>query len=158
MRPLAGLLYQLNLARFWITRPLTLGVRVILAREGQVLLVQHTYQRGWLLPGGGVKRGETPEAAARREVWEEVGARLSAEPGALRLMGVYTNFYEYKSDHVVVFACEDFELAAQPKRSPEIECFDFFLLNQLPPDLMPGHRRRLAEYMQPGRVPGCAMW
>ncbi len=34
----------------------------------------------WITPGGGVERGESPEAAARRELIEETG--IDAEPGA----------------------------------------------------------------------------
>jgi 8-oxo-dGTP pyrophosphatase MutT (NUDIX family) len=47
----------LNLARtvfWWITRPVIVGVRVILARDGQILLVRHTYEDLWFMPGGGV--------------------------------------------------------------------------------------------------------
>ena len=32
--------------------------------------------RGWTSPSGHVEPGETPEMAARRETWEEVGAQL----------------------------------------------------------------------------------
>ena len=140
MHRLARWLYQANRVRWWLTRPVTLGVRLIPVRAGQVLLVKHTYQREWYLPGGGVKRGETLEAAVRREADEEVGATL----GALRLFGVYTNFYEYKSDHVVVFVCEDFTLTGATDR--EIERFAFFALDDLPPGTSPGSRRRLREY------------
>jgi hypothetical protein len=31
-----------------------------------LLLVRSSYRRGWHLPGGGVRRGETPETAAQR--------------------------------------------------------------------------------------------
>lgn len=45
--------------------------------EGRLLLVRHSYgPGGWALPGGGMKRGEAPEAAAAREVAEEVGCRI----------------------------------------------------------------------------------
>lgn len=43
---------------------------------GQVLLVQPTYKDGWDLPGGYVEPGESPLAAARREVVEELGTDL----------------------------------------------------------------------------------
>jgi 8-oxo-dGTP diphosphatase len=44
--------------------------------DGAVLLVRQSYRRGWGVPGGLLKRGETPEDAARREVLEEVGLRI----------------------------------------------------------------------------------
>lgn len=49
--------------------------------EGRLLLVRHSYHRSeqWLLPGGGLARGEDPLAAAARELVEETGCRL-AEP------------------------------------------------------------------------------
>ena len=43
---------------------------------GRVLLVKPTYKTGWEIPGGYVERGESPLAAAIREVAEELGADL----------------------------------------------------------------------------------
>lgn len=37
-------------------------------------------RRLWITPGGGVRPGETPEAAARRELWEETGVEAEAGP------------------------------------------------------------------------------
>ena len=59
------------------------GVRLegvsIVARNaaGEVLLVRHSYgPQVWTLPGGGMKRGETPVETARRETMEELGVAL----------------------------------------------------------------------------------
>ena len=37
----------------------------------------------WITPGGGIEAGETPEAAAVREVWEETGLELHGVAGPL---------------------------------------------------------------------------
>jgi ADP-ribose pyrophosphatase YjhB (NUDIX family) len=49
--------------------------------DGRLLIVDPTYKRGWTIPGGVVKRNESPRAACRREVWEELG--IDREPGRL---------------------------------------------------------------------------
>ena len=55
------------------------GVSVIITNlGGDVLLLKHTYgPKVWGLPGGGLRPGEDPEAAARREGQEELGITLT---------------------------------------------------------------------------------
>ena len=65
---------------YWfVFRPKTSSVNMVLTRGGDVLLVRHTYREvdSWAIPGGGVRRGETTEAAASREALEELGLRIS---------------------------------------------------------------------------------
>ena len=68
------------LARIWwgLTRPRHEGVVVAVYVGPALLLVRSSYRAGWHLPGGGVRRGEMPEDAARRELAEEVGLATSA--------------------------------------------------------------------------------
>jgi 8-oxo-dGTP diphosphatase len=49
--------------------------------DGRVLVVKPTYEPRWELPGGAVEDGESPRAAAAREVAEELG--IDREAGAL---------------------------------------------------------------------------
>lgn len=123
----------------FIFRPKLLGVRVMLIQNGQVLLVRQTYIPGWFMPGGGVKRDETLDEAVRREAREEVGAEMKA----LELVGAYTNFQGFKSDHNILFLCTDFTLNGRSDR--EIAEVRFFPLDELPENVWPGHRLRLEE-------------
>jgi 8-oxo-dGTP pyrophosphatase MutT (NUDIX family) len=134
------LLYRLYSIYLFAVRPVTLGVRVMLIRGQKVLLIRQTYMDGWFMPGGGLHRGETFEQAARREAHEEVGASIRR----LSLLGAYSNFTEWKSDHNIVFLSTDFSLSGAHDR--EVAELRFFALDALPPGLMPGHRLRLEQY------------
>ena len=136
----------------FIFRPLRMGVRVMMIQDKKVWLVCQTYVPGWFMPGGGLKRNETLEEAARREAREETGAEL----GELNLMGAYSNFTEWKSDHNILFICTDFEFKSKPDH--EIAELRAFALNELPADLWPGHRRRLEDYLSGIQPPLFGMW
>jgi 8-oxo-dGTP pyrophosphatase MutT (NUDIX family) len=123
-----------------------------MTQNGQVLLVRHTYGSGWLLPGGGAKPGETLEQAARRETLEELGAA----PEHLRLEGIFSNFFEGKSDHIAVYSGE---IQAFPgHKNLEIAEWRFFDPAALPPDTLPGHRRRIEEYFRQPAWPATGEW
>ncbi|MCB0079618.1 MAG: NUDIX domain-containing protein [Caldilineaceae bacterium] len=147
------LLYLVLRVKWRITRPLFVGVRMILIQEEQVLLVRHTYQQQWYFPGGAVKRGELMLEAAKREAYEEAGITFLAEP---TLLGVYTSFAEGKSDHISTFYCTAFQVGERPDRWEIAEC-RFFPLDALPPDLSPACARRLADY-QAGNGPYVGAW
>ncbi len=93
------ILYRIRLAGWYVRRPLMVGVRVLVIDGDQILLVRGHGQNQWHLPGGAVERNETLAEAAQREVREEAGCNVEIE----RLLGMYSNFGEYKSDHVAIF-------------------------------------------------------
>ena len=117
-----------------------MGVRIILMREGQVLLIRQTYLDGWFIPGGGIRKAETLDEAIRREAREEV----QAEVGALELLGVFSNFEDFKNDHTALFAAREFTLGGG--HDSEVAEIRFFPVDALPPDLAPGYRPKIAQY------------
>jgi 8-oxo-dGTP pyrophosphatase MutT (NUDIX family) len=70
------LTWQQSLPRKWMAA----GV-VIRDADGRVLMVEPTYKDAWEIPGGVVEADESPRAACRRELREELG--LPLEPGRL---------------------------------------------------------------------------
>jgi 8-oxo-dGTP pyrophosphatase MutT (NUDIX family) len=71
--------YRFARVYWFVRRPAKRGVKCVITRGGEVLLVRHTYgnRRAWELPGGGVKPGEDPVEAASRETHEELGLSIS---------------------------------------------------------------------------------
>ena len=124
------------------TRGLTVGTRTaVFDGENRVLLVQHSYGSGWLLPGGGVERGETIFDSAKREIREEAGIVAEEEP---ILRGVCLNDGQFPGDHVAVLTLHKFSQAPW-KPSLEISHAQFFAVDQLPDGTTGGTRRRLKE-------------
>ncbi|MCL2515620.1 MAG: NUDIX hydrolase [Microbacteriaceae bacterium] len=59
---------------------------VVLLVDGAVLFGLNRWRREWELPGGMIEAGETPRAAARRELHEETGVAL--DEGQLEWRGL----------------------------------------------------------------------
>jgi 8-oxo-dGTP pyrophosphatase MutT (NUDIX family) len=138
---------------YWkIFHPLTWGVRLMLIQDDEIVLVRHTYRPGWYLPGGGVKRRETFQDAARREAREEAGATL----GVLEFWGVYSNLIGDTSDHEIVLLCQDFELGG--KSDHEIAECRPFPLRELPSGTIVGVQKCVQQYLAGGHQPGLEQW
>jgi len=116
---------------FWfIFRPKTFGVQVVVKRNNEFLLVRLGYAHGlWTFPGGKIDRGETNIEAAHREIREETGLKIKN----VKKIGEYKTEKEYKKDTVFCFV-------ASPKtRGVKIDEFEviesgWFRKNNLPKD------------------------
>ena len=134
------ILYLGYKAYCFLFRPIRMGVRVMMVENDQVWLIRHTYLDGWFLPGGGLKKWESLDQAARREAREETGAEL----GEISLMGVFTSYRQWKTDHTAVFLCKDFKFVG--RSDAEIAGICLFPLDQLPEDMYDIHGALLKKY------------
>ncbi len=140
---------------YWrFSRGMTLGVRALVVDERRrVFLVQHSYIRGWHLPGGGVEPGETIVDALIRELREEGNIEPMAPP---RLHGIFFNDRVSRRDHVAVFVVPEFRQIGEPVPNYEIIAHGFFALDQLPNDTTAATRARIIEIM--GGAPMRERW
>ncbi len=129
-----------------VTRPMTLGVRVIaLDANSRVFLVRHTYAPGFYLPGGGVESGETALLSLERELAEEGGLELT-EPA--RLIGFYHNPRHSRRDHVALYLAKNVRQAQVRAPDWEIAESGFYPLDALPAEATDSTRARIAEFLQ----------
>lgn len=127
------------------SRGKTLGVRVaIFDASGAVMLVKQSYSAGWILPGGGVEKGEMLIASATREIHEEAG--IVAE-GPFQLHGIFSNEEKFPGDFVCLFILRQFRCEAW-KPDHEILEAKFFPIAKLPVDITEGSRKRLDEIVE----------
>ncbi|MEN3315231.1 MAG: 8-oxo-dGTP diphosphatase [Acidimicrobiaceae bacterium] len=63
-----------------LTPAFRVGAMCVVERgDGALLLVRHSYRRGWGFPGGLLKRGEDAIDGAAREALEEIGLKLDLD-------------------------------------------------------------------------------
>jgi 8-oxo-dGTP diphosphatase len=94
------------------------GVAAIIRNRDTVLLGWRVGSHGagsWQLPGGHLEYGETPEACAYREVWEETGLTI-ANPQR----GPYTNdvFTAEGKHYITLFVLVDYAGGEPVVREP----------------------------------------
>lgn len=109
------------------------AVSAIVFRGNDVLLIKRRDIPVWVLPGGGIEPGESPEIAALREAYEETGftvkiVRKVAEYQPVNKMTQVTHFFE----------CEI--TSGEASLSSETREVAFFPLNALPKIMAPPHR------------------
>jgi 8-oxo-dGTP pyrophosphatase MutT (NUDIX family) len=120
--------------------PSVLGATAaVFDREGRVLLARHSYAPGWHLPSGGVKNGEHPDTAVRRELAEELG--LSG--GSFHFVGFYARKAGWVSAPVAFYRVDEAVVNFRPNLEVRAICFVDPLAP--PPGTGSGSLRRLAE-------------
>ncbi len=110
------------------------GSRAIIVRDGKILLTHELNSGWWLIPGGGLEKGETPEKCVIREVEEETGYLVRP----LRQFLVMHEYYEDYRYTGYFFVCEvtgkgqmdlteeEKQRGVQPEWVPLKEAIDIF--------------------------------
>ena len=106
-----------------------------------VLLILRRDVPVWVLPGGGIERGEMPENAIQREIFEETCYVTKCQ----RLVGDYIPINRL-AKRTLLFECTI--LSGSPQITPETKGVQFFPLDQLPP-LPPPY----GEWIEDARYP-----
>ncbi len=129
---------------YWkIFSPVTNGARALVLFDNEVLLIKNLNLSYWIMPGGGIDKGETPEQCTVRELKEELD--LHDLKIAYKL-GEYHSTKEGKRDtvHIFVIHC----LSKEFKQQWEIEGAQWFDLDNLPKNISAATLRRITEYKE----------
>ncbi len=113
--------------------------------DGSVLLVDPVYKPGWELPGGAVEKEESPVAACRREVAEELG--LTGPVGRLLAVDWVPSRPERPEGLIVVYdggVLTESEIAAISLQDGELAGFEFVPPGEVPVRVSPLLGRRIA--------------
>jgi 8-oxo-dGTP pyrophosphatase MutT (NUDIX family) len=134
----------------------TYGVRVLVTHKDSLILVRHWYNNLWVMPGGGIKKYETPEQAAIREIREEVGLNLNQLDYKL---GTYSNTKEGKNDTVYCFVAElDSQIDIKKKFNIEVSDILWCDFDKLPEGTSKATRERIKEYQNKEILEDIRVW
>jgi len=121
--------------------PVAFAVCALVVRDNKILLVRHSYVRGWLLPGGGVGRAEPPAEAILRELKEEIGLVRSSPP---EFVGLYSRRTGWVTNVIALYRIDNAEFNF--RSNLEIREVQFVDPVAPPDGTPPSVRRRLSEF------------
>ncbi|WP_045926216.1 NUDIX hydrolase [Bacillus siamensis] len=115
------------------------GAFVIIQNDGRdILLVKRKDVPLWDLPGGGIAEGETPEAAAIREAFEETGYDVTIRQKS----GEYERPVFEDTQHVFIGAVTG---GTPLMNGPETAALRWFSPNRLPLFMVPNRKRQVKD-------------
>ncbi len=123
--------------------------------HGRILLCRHEKRGGdvWLLPGGGVKSGESLIVALARELAEEVGIEAPPVEGPVALVDSIAPARSLSTKHVVhiIFAGDvDGSLEDVVSRDKAVSGHRLFALDELDAIVLHPPIQRFLQRWQPG--------
>ena len=126
--------------------PLAVVDTAVIDQNGQLLLVRRADDKLWAMPGGSCDVGESPAAAAAREVWEETGYTVEIT----RLLGVFDSRLSgtLSSRHLYHLLFTGVPVDGEAKTSGETLDVRWFDFSDIPwTTLSPGHYFRIQQVL-----------
>ena len=122
---------------------------VLISSDNEVLLQRRADNGQWALPAGRHDIGESSEACAIRECWEETGIMTRAK----RLVGIYSdpgdhNILKYPNGYVVHYVMAVYEVeyvSGEITVSSESTEVDYWPLSALPDNISHASRQRILD-------------
>ncbi|MEW5248802.1 NUDIX hydrolase [Microbulbifer sp. 2201CG32-9] len=121
------------------------GMVFLIEQDDKLMLVRHSYQSAWGLPGGWLEHGETIRQAVRRELQEEIGAEL-----------ISTEIFEVKKPPYtpvvnIAVKCQ-IKLDHASFNDNEITEIRYFSKNNLPEDILYTHKPYIERYLNASQL------
>ena len=118
---------------------------VIIEKDGKVLLVKREYppfKGDWSLPAGFMEYGESPEACAVRETYEETNLKIKLSC----VFGVYSGHDDPRTYAILVVYLADI-IGGEPKAGDDAQEISFFSRDEIPANIaFAAHRQVLKDY------------
>lgn len=125
---------------------------VAILQDGKILLAKREDFRVWCIPGGKVEPGETLAAAALREQKEETGLIVRLD----RFVGIYSEPERFtRGLHIALFVGRIIGGSLR-LQAGEVVDLQFFSPEELPAEMLYGHRQRIHDAIQ--GVGGSSVW
>jgi 8-oxo-dGTP diphosphatase len=115
-------------------------IGMLIVREGRMLLCRKRESQFWILPGGRIEDGESPEECLRRELHEELG---EVETVGLCLLGSYSDQAAGEVNRTVQVDLYVGELRGIPVPHSEIEELRWFANGDDESTLAPSIRKHI---------------
>lgn len=124
-----------------VTPAVAVDIIILWESKGIILIKRKNPPFGWALPGGFVDYGESLEAAAVREAWEETSLEVSLE----RQFHTYSDPRRDPRGHTVstVFIARG---RGTPRAQDDAQEIGVFTQENLPPDLAFDHHQILEDF------------
>jgi ADP-ribose pyrophosphatase YjhB (NUDIX family) len=136
---------------FIYENPIPAATGIVLDDAGRIVLIRRNRRPGenlWALPGGFIETGESPAAAAAREIEEECGVK-AREPSLVDIIYQESRFYG-ASILIIGYSFESFEGALRPgDDAGEVRLFD---PAKLPRMAFESHTRLIRRFLEKREV------